>query len=196
MSAQLYRHFDAAGELLYVGCSNNVIRRTEQHETQSHWFPEVVTITVEHFGNGLEALAAEAAAIRDENPKYNVRGKLPDLRQTAKDREDWNSLALLEDRRHAADLLTAHPAKSHFDNGDLVRAGLKIRVPLLQCGLIRKRKFGGRVIYSRADVEALANAPEDTWVIPAARLQTIKENGPAATAIAPSLGSTNPHEGN
>jgi hypothetical protein len=168
--AQLYRHFDAAGELLYVGCTGNVIRRTEQHEAQSPWLPEVATITVEHFASGSEALAAEEAAIRAENPKYNVRGKLPDLRQTAEEREAWNAMALSEDRLRAADLLAAHPGKSYFDNSDLAKAHLTIRVPLLQSGLIRKRKFGGRVVYSREDIEALANAPADTWVIPAARI--------------------------
>jgi len=173
MSAQLYRHFDAAGDLLYIGCSSNVIRRTEQHEIQSHWLPEVATITVEHFAIVTDALAAEEAAIRAENPKHNISGKLPDLRQTAEEREEWNAMALAEDKRHAADLLAAHPDKPYFDNGDLARVGLNISVAVLQSGLVKKRKFGKRVVYSREDIEALANAPADTWVISAAPIRRI-----------------------
>lgn len=170
MSSQLYRHFDAAGALLYIGCTNNVIRRTEEHETQSQWLPEVATITVEHFRDGVKALEAEAKAIRAENPKYNVRGKAPDLRQSAAEREEWNAIVLADDKRQAAKLLAQHPEKLHFDNNDLAKSGLTIRVPLLQSGLIRKRKLGRRAVYTREDIEALANAPADTWVIPAARL--------------------------
>jgi len=170
MSAQLYRHFDAAGDLLYVGCSSNAIRRTEQHEAQAHWFPDVATITVQHFASVSEALSAEKAAIRAEGPKYNVRGKLPELQQTAEDREEWNAMALAEDKRRAADLLAAYPEKLFFDNADVARAKLNIRVAHMQAGLIRKRKFGRSVRYSREDIEALASAPADTWVISAPRI--------------------------
>ena len=36
--AELYRHFDRLGELLYVGISISTMRRLAQHKTQSAWF--------------------------------------------------------------------------------------------------------------------------------------------------------------
>lgn len=68
---QLYRHFDAAGELLYVGISISVMNRTAQHRSQSHWFDQIASISVEHFDTRREAEIAEAIAIREERPRHN-----------------------------------------------------------------------------------------------------------------------------
>ncbi|MEH3109478.1 MAG: hypothetical protein PGN22_05160 [Agrobacterium cavarae] len=170
MTASLYRHFNASGDLLYVGCSNSVLRRTEQHESQSEWFLNVSTITVQHFADGAEALAAEAEAILSEHPRHNVRGNLPDIERLSEEREEWNAAALAEYRQTSAALLAEHPGKLYFSKPDLARASLTIPVALLQSGLIRKRKFGRRDMYTRTDIQTLADAPDGTWVIPAARI--------------------------
>jgi len=67
----LYRHYSATGELLYVGISVNVFHRTASHEALSRWFKDVRRIEVENFPGRTEALEAEAAAIKSEQPKYN-----------------------------------------------------------------------------------------------------------------------------
>lgn len=69
----LYRHFDAEGRLLYVGVSTSLIRRLEQHGRYAHWFSSIAKITIQHFANEREALAAELDAIRTEEPMYNIQ---------------------------------------------------------------------------------------------------------------------------
>src|SRR6201986_3880091 len=73
MSAQLYRCFDAEGNLLYVGATKNVFQRIIEHKVQSgHWFRSVTRVEIQHFDSRKEALAAEAVAITLENPKHNT----------------------------------------------------------------------------------------------------------------------------
>jgi predicted GIY-YIG superfamily endonuclease len=37
-ATHLYRHFDAAGRLLYIGSTSSVKRRNAQHQSGSEWF--------------------------------------------------------------------------------------------------------------------------------------------------------------
>ena len=67
---QLYRHFDAAGQLLYVGMSVNFSTRLGGHKS-APWFSQIASVTVEHFKTRPEALAAERAAIQAEKPTHN-----------------------------------------------------------------------------------------------------------------------------
>lgn len=72
MCHYLYRHFNDAGELLYVGVTMSVFKRTSEHEDRE-WFPTVRTITVEVFETRDAVLAAEVDAIKAEGPIYNIR---------------------------------------------------------------------------------------------------------------------------
>ena len=71
----LYRMFDAAGDLLYVGITSRGGRRFDEHAKVQPWWVEVASVTVEHFATRTEALAAELAAIRVEDPTYNAAGR-------------------------------------------------------------------------------------------------------------------------
>lgn len=73
-AAVVYRMYDADLHLLYVGCSTNLMQRVSGHRSTVPWWPDVDTITVEHFADRSSALAAETVAIRDERPLHNVRG--------------------------------------------------------------------------------------------------------------------------
>ncbi len=72
MKTQLYRHFDKNRNLLYVGISLSAIQRLEQHKTDSKWFNQIATITVQHFNSRSDAQWAETQVIHNENPKYNI----------------------------------------------------------------------------------------------------------------------------
>ncbi len=72
---QLYRHYNAAGELLYVGISLNVLTRTSSHRYRE-WFSELARIEVEHYPTRGDAMEAELKAIREESPLFNIAGKL------------------------------------------------------------------------------------------------------------------------
>ena len=68
----LYRHFDAAGRLLYVGISLRAITRLGEHHRGSRWAGEIATVTHERFPNRKAAHRAERVAIATEDPVYNV----------------------------------------------------------------------------------------------------------------------------
>lgn len=70
--AALYRHFDAAGALLYVGVSVDVLARTANHLRDAHWSRQIAQITVARFESRSEALRAEWLAIYNERPKHNT----------------------------------------------------------------------------------------------------------------------------
>lgn len=94
MTFALYRHFDKAGALLYVGISAHPLKRQCQHQYAS-WFADISTITLEHFGNRAEAEAAERDVIRNEAPIHN--------KQSGTTRRDRNrhSLGLFPTREEA-----------------------------------------------------------------------------------------------
>jgi hypothetical protein len=73
MSAQLYRHFDGDGRLLYVGVSLNVVNRLAQHRSGSRWYNDIKRVDVEPFETREQALNAECKAISEEHPVYNLR---------------------------------------------------------------------------------------------------------------------------
>jgi hypothetical protein len=68
----LYRFYDAAGALLYVGITHDIEERWGNHRTTKEWWPDVAHQTVEWYDTRPAALAAEVVAIRTEEPRYNV----------------------------------------------------------------------------------------------------------------------------
>ncbi|MBP0635528.1 GIY-YIG nuclease family protein [Cupriavidus sp. AcVe19-6a] len=71
----LYRHFNAQDQLLYVGISNSAIARLKGHQRNgaSHWVDEIAYMTVETFLTRDVALAMERTAIKRERPLYNIQ---------------------------------------------------------------------------------------------------------------------------
>jgi len=74
--AQLYRHWDKDGRLLYAGIACNHVNRLSQHRGDSAWFPLIAKITIEHFESREAALIAERRAIRSEHPIFNRQHSL------------------------------------------------------------------------------------------------------------------------
>ena len=75
---ELYRHYDAAGRLLYVGVSwSAVARYGGGHRVTASWAHEAVKMTIERFPTRQEALEAEATAIRSEKPLHNGTNAKP-----------------------------------------------------------------------------------------------------------------------
>tara|TARA_R110000822_G_scaffold154837_2_gene294619 strand:+ start:17 stop:568 length:552 start_codon:yes stop_codon:yes gene_type:complete len=72
---ELYRHFDAQDNLLYVGISLSTVSRLSQHKDHSHWFKEISKVTIQRFPTREEALKAEMLAVFAENPKCNINLK-------------------------------------------------------------------------------------------------------------------------
>ena len=72
----LYRHFDSADVLLYVGISSDALRRAAAHGVKP-WGAEICRINVEHYPSRSAALQAEKEAIRLERPRYNITHNAP-----------------------------------------------------------------------------------------------------------------------
>jgi predicted GIY-YIG superfamily endonuclease len=68
----LYRLYDRAGVLLYVGISNDVHGRIRTHRMEKTWGPLIADSRIEFYATRVSALDAEATAIRRERPRFNV----------------------------------------------------------------------------------------------------------------------------
>lgn len=68
----LYRFYNKDGELLYVGITSFLPRRTREHAESKAWWREVSRVEVEHFETREQAQDAERAAVLREGPEYNI----------------------------------------------------------------------------------------------------------------------------
>jgi predicted GIY-YIG superfamily endonuclease len=66
----VYRLYDAAGALLYVGVANRPEERWGTHRNK-HWWPLVTRAEIERHPTRDAALRCEAQVIRDETPLHN-----------------------------------------------------------------------------------------------------------------------------
>lgn len=69
---ELYRHFDADGNLLYVGMSISSVARLGEHRRDSHWFNAISVVTIERFETRELCSEAEYQAIKNEKPMHNT----------------------------------------------------------------------------------------------------------------------------
>jgi len=69
----LYRLFDDADALLYVGIGNRPSRRINSHRSLKRWWHQVARTEIEWHPTRTDAERAEAAAIRNEQPLYNIQ---------------------------------------------------------------------------------------------------------------------------
>lgn len=67
----LYRWYDDADRLLYVGITGSLVERTAGHGSTDTWWRQVSLCRVEWFDSVAEAAAAERDAITAENPVRN-----------------------------------------------------------------------------------------------------------------------------
>lgn len=76
----VYRHYDDAGTLLYIGMTNNPDQRFILHAYTSLWHPFSTRCDVEWFDTRVEATDAERDAIAGERPLFNIIGSHVDPR--------------------------------------------------------------------------------------------------------------------
>ncbi len=70
-TAAVYRHIDADGRTLYIGCSVDPLSRTAWHISASSWARQIDMIKIEWFATRKEAFAHEARLLREERPPFN-----------------------------------------------------------------------------------------------------------------------------
>lgn len=69
----LYRHFDAEGQLLYVGISLSALTRLGQHKENAQWYGRIARVEIQTFPSRAAALHAEREAVRTEQPSFNIK---------------------------------------------------------------------------------------------------------------------------
>jgi len=73
----LYRHYDVAGELLYVGITADLEARTKAHKAQSAWFADVGYTKTQWLDCREHAAALERVAVQFEKPLHNLANAGP-----------------------------------------------------------------------------------------------------------------------
>lgn len=68
----IYRHYDAASALLYIGIAKDPWRRMLAHQKAQPWADEIASMSVEWHDSREQAEAAERRLILAERPSYNV----------------------------------------------------------------------------------------------------------------------------
>lgn len=106
----LYRLYDEAGTLLYIGISHQPEERFEQHSKSKEWWPRVAQREVEWFDDRPTAAKAEEAAIRSEDPEFNGTYSPRVDRRTLRD-------AVSEDGVREVSLSLARPKLSSIVRG-------------------------------------------------------------------------------
>lgn len=67
----VYRHLNAAGEILYIGCSINPMGRYDIHRSHSSWARDVTRIDIQWFDTLDQALTEEQRQINTIRPPRN-----------------------------------------------------------------------------------------------------------------------------
>lgn len=91
---RLYRFYDEAGALLYVGITGRLpFKRLMEHVCDKPWAPEMARWEVDPraWATEAEVLAAEKVAIINERPKWNIahNGNNPVRAATARPAQRW-----------------------------------------------------------------------------------------------------------
>ena len=74
MPRYVYRVYDQSGRLIYVGETANLFQRLESHRMTTWWASQVAKVKASVYPTRELALEAERAAIRDEDPRWNITG--------------------------------------------------------------------------------------------------------------------------
>ena len=77
----VYRIYDAADRLLYVGVTVDFDARLQNHKSTAGWFPQYDRHELAWYPDRWQAETAEITAIRAEHPVYNARHNQPSAPQ-------------------------------------------------------------------------------------------------------------------
>jgi predicted GIY-YIG superfamily endonuclease len=123
MRQTLYRFYDLDDHLLYVGISDDLGRRLDQHARGKTWWRDVAIVRVQHHPDRASVREAERLAIQTEHPLHNVVHAVPrpaptcvrcaeEQRETLTERERQHVQRLLDTPGHVGGFL-AEPTMPH-----------------------------------------------------------------------------------
>lgn len=134
----VYRLYDSADALLYIGIAIVPRRRWAFHAYTKPWWPQVKRATVQWWPNFTEARRREAAAIRVEQPRHNVTHH-PVNGPTTRDIARRRAMATHAKKRNAARFLGLRSAVSGED-GQIAAYVAHLTRPLLLPWLPKPKK--------------------------------------------------------
>jgi ribosome-binding protein aMBF1 (putative translation factor) len=169
---QLYRHFSASGELLYVGAGPCVLCRIHARR-HAIWFPEIASITVRMCKSRKAALAAETKAIKTEHPKHNIRDTPRMKIVEARNYVAVDALKAVRERRGIS--LMQLSEKSGIDQG---------RINAYERGRVRVRPPTAKKLSEalRCRISTLSATPAS---VPSARKSIPSWDGPIGLSLRP-----------
>lgn len=66
-----YEYYNEAGDLLYVGVTENMRTRISAHRSSSEWFPQVAKIRARFYTTAARAAEREVALLTNATPIHN-----------------------------------------------------------------------------------------------------------------------------
>lgn len=204
-STALYRLYDAAGSLLYVGISADPEYRWKQHSwgaDSSTWWPQVTRKAVEWFPNRDAAYEAETAAIKAEDPVHNrtmrPAGTFPAVRRRRSQEIQWVDRHLHSWSDQVAEILQREITDGMIQPGDLMPTGRQLYqrfgVTAQTCGKVlrtmaaqgwlHQNRKGGRYYCSERSSGAASLPLEDHLDKPEYKVFRFAVNRPAKAAAA------------
>lgn len=148
----LYRLYDEADVLLYIGISHQPDVRFEQHAKTKEWWPQVARREVRWFDDRPTAAVAEATAIRSEDPEHNGTFSPRRVRHTVRD-------AVAEDGLREVSLSLARPKLSGLIRSVEAGAGPVVLVNHGQReAVIVTKEFYERALAARALIDSLGGS--------------------------------------
>lgn len=91
----VYAYADLAGEIIYIGCTNNLHKRDGAHRRLMPWWTADLTmIVLSTHTDECESFLAETAAIRKHQPIHNRHGKHTRIAQSGVPATEWRCAPL------------------------------------------------------------------------------------------------------
>lgn len=87
--AYVYRVYDETGDLIYVGCTQDLNQRLATHATASWWAYQAAKVKATVHRSLAIAAEVELELIRAERPRWNIVGKGPRSIWSAQDYDDY-----------------------------------------------------------------------------------------------------------
>jgi predicted GIY-YIG superfamily endonuclease len=106
----VYRLYSETDELLYIGQTAHPKRRVDAHRAKARFGKDIARVALVKYPNRADAVAAEAEAILNEDPRWNVVGRKPPLSRLEVPLVDalidiaWTTLMGIEDDLEQAEI--------------------------------------------------------------------------------------------
>lgn len=135
----LYRLFDEAGRLLYVGIAFDPEQRLKSHASTAPWWPLVVRRKIVQYPDRGSAECAETRAIKAESPLYN-RAQSETPANLTLDFADFTDVPVGQLRIRMADVVQAAAVRGRITY--ITSHGRRVAavVPVLEAEAIEERR--------------------------------------------------------